>query len=225
MNISEKIIRAKADYDEVYDAGKEAAQRAFWEEFQMNGNRRVYSQAFRGLSNQGHLGGWNDKTYNPIYPIICGETVGIEQPRADNMFYYNTNITDTKVDIIINSSSAQSTFNRMYKLKTLRKLVLNYIGTTWQNAFDGLYALEEINIEGVGFGKSISFPNSSKLTKTGITNLVNALSTEVTGQTLTLMLTAVNKAFETSEGLNDGSVSMEWLDLESSKPNWTIELA
>jgi hypothetical protein len=37
-----------------------------------------------------------------------------------------------------------------------------------------------------------------------------------------LPLRAVNKAFETSEGANDGKTSTEWETLIGTKTNWTI---
>jgi hypothetical protein len=45
---------------------------------------------------------------------------------------------------------------------------------------------------------------STLLDKESILSFVNALSTTKSGLTTTLSLTAVNKAFETSEGVNDG---------------------
>ena len=42
---------------------------------------------------------------------------------------------------------------------------------------------------------------------------------------LTFSEEAVNKAFETSEGANDGSNSTEWKALADTKKNWTITLS
>ena len=52
-----------------------------------------------------------------------------------------------------------------------------------------------------------------------------ALSTTTTGLTVTFSKTAVDKAFETAEGANDGSTSPEWLALVATRPNWGIGLA
>ena len=51
------------------------------------------------------------------------------------------------------------------------------------------------------------------------------LTDTASGKTITFSKTAVNKAFETSAGANDGSTSAEWLALVGTKPNWTISLA
>ena len=53
---------------------------------------------------------------------------------------------------------------------------------------------------------------------------MNILSDTASGKTLTLSLTAVNNAFETSAGAKDGSTSAEWTALVDAKTNWTITL-
>lgn len=62
------------------------------------------------------------------------------------------------------------------------------------------------------------------LDKTNTTSVINALSATTTGQTLTLNLSAVNAAFETSSGAKDGSTSTEFAALIATKTNWTIVL-
>lgn len=61
--------------------------------------------------------------------------------------------------------------------------------------------------------------------KEGIISTVNALSNATSGLSVGFGLNNVNKAFETSEGANDGSTSEEWLNLVATKPNWTIRLS
>ena len=58
-----------------------------------------------------------------------------------------------------------------------------------------------------------------------VINIFSVLSTDSTGKTLSLSLGAVDTAFETAEGLGDGSTSAEWLALRATKENWTITLA
>ena len=62
------------------------------------------------------------------------------------------------------------------------------------------------------------------LNKANTTSVINALSTTATGQTLTLKLSAVNTAFETSAGAGDGSTSAEFAALVATKTNWTITM-
>lgn len=79
MSIADKILRAKEDYDNVYDAGKgkgytegyargfdegkKTEYDAFWDEFQLNGTRTNYSYAFAGS-------GWHGETFKPKYKIV-----------------------------------------------------------------------------------------------------------------------------------------------------------
>lgn len=63
-----------------------------------------------------------------------------------------------------------------------------------------------------------------KLTKASFKSIIAGLADDVSGQTVELSKTAVNNAFETSEGAADGSSSAEWAALIATKPNWTIAL-
>jgi len=81
--------------------------------------------------------------------------------------------------------------------------------------FAGCKSLCNITFTGT-IGKSLNMKDSP-LTKESITSVVNALSNTVTGQTLTLKLTAVNNAF-------GSTTSAEWTALAGTKTNWTISL-
>lgn len=67
--------------------------------------------------------------------------------------------------------------------------------------------------------------SSPVLSDESIQSIIGGLNSEVTGQTLTIPRAAVKKAFETSEGANDGDTSETWNALVASKPNWTITLS
>ena len=53
--------------------------------------------------------------------------------------------------------------------------------------------------------------------------VLKVTSSDVLG-TVTFSQTAVNKAFETNEGANDGSTSTAWRELIATRPNWTFAL-
>jgi hypothetical protein len=61
--------------------------------------------------------------------------------------------------------------------------------------------------------------------KETIVSMINTLSQNATGMVATVGKKAVDKAFETSEGANDGSENAEWLTLTATKTNWTISLS
>ena len=62
------------------------------------------------------------------------------------------------------------------------------------------------------------------LDKESLTSIINCLSDSTSGLTVTLSLTAVNKAFEITNGADNGSNSTEWLNLVNTRSNWTISL-
>ena len=117
-----------------------------------------------------------------------------------------------------------SLFSYSQKLHTIDKMIVNNEGTTLisSDAFNQTIALKNITFEGV-IGCSVNFQHSP-LTKASISNIIEHLSTTATGQTLTLKLSAVNTAFETSSGAADGSTSAEFAALVATKTNWTITM-
>ncbi len=198
MNIAENILRAKADYDAVYTAGKKSEYDAFWDAYQKNGTRRYYIQGFAYL--------WADGCYNPKYPI---DTTGSSGPSM----FSNTNVTDTLVDIIIPADVQQSdrVFVGATRMVTIRKLVVSE-KTTFSAWFEGCDALVNITFEGV-IANSINF-RWSPLSRASITNIIEHLSSSVTDQTITFKKSAKEAAFTDDE----------WAELIASKPNWTFAL-
>ncbi len=96
--------------------------------------------------------------------------------------------------------------------------------TTVTSAFAATNALEDIEFVPNTIKLSMSFKDCWYLTKASLTSIINGLNSEVEGQTLTVYKKGVNNAFETAEGLADGSTSEEWTNLIANKPNWTISL-
>ena len=113
-------------------------------------------------------------------------------------------------------------FRSCNKLVTIRKIIVNEIAY-YTNWFENCTALKNITFEGP-ISNSIDLKWSKLLTKQSINNIVSCLSGSVSSKTLTLSLTAVNNAFETTVGAANGSTSQEWYDLKSNKSNWNITL-
>lgn len=200
-------------YQEGKSEGIEQGQRdertAFWNVFQNNGGTVNYYLAFA-------YGKFTDENYNPERPIRCsgGSTPGMQ------MFYNSPGITDTKVEIYANNNNLQGAFNQC-GLVTIRKIHV-YESTKYTNTFDGTTSLVHVLFEGT-IGQSISFADCNKLSKESLTSVMTHLSTTAT-LTATFSKSAVNKAFETSAGSNDGSTSAEWKALKAALPNATISL-
>lgn len=203
--------------DEVYDAGIEQGKKAeydrFWDSYQndevQQKPRTHYNYAFYQV-------GWTDITYNPKYDFEIQYAVG--------MFSYN-HITDTlkALDFTKLASPASNVFARSKKLKTIRKVIVNE-ATTFSGWFTEDVELENITFEGTIGQSDLNLQWSTKLSKASIENIISVLSTTTSGLAVTLSKTAVNKAFETSEGANNGATSTAWTNLIGTRSNWTVSL-
>ena len=235
MTIAEKITRAKADYDAVYEAGRQAQYDAFWDEFQGNGTRTSYDEGFAGV-------GWTSKTFKPKYSIVpntaymifrdnqagidlvdyCeknGITVDFSQVTNVRYAFYNAAFTHLGVldfSKIVHTGELTGIFN-WCGAKTVDLLKLSATQGSYSSTFTSWGALENITIEGSISCNGASFAQSTKLTKASITSIVNSLSATTSGFTITLSKTAVTTAFGSTE-------SAEWNALIAPKSNWTISL-
>lgn len=267
MTIAEKITRAKADYDEVYEGGKTKAfsevepinaeleqilygkdtggrgfYDEFWDEYQQNGTRTNYDEGFAGV-------GWTKKTFRPKYDIIpkeaymafrdnaaeidlvdfCdknGIVIDFSKITKAQYIFYNASFTHLGVldfSTLIDASLMTGAFN-FCRAKTVDLLKLSATKGAYTATFSDWHYLENITIEGSINCGGANFSRATKLTKASITSIINALSTTTSGLAITFSETAVNKAFETAEGANDGSTSAEWNALIAPKSNWTISL-
>ncbi len=184
------------------ETGKQTEYDRFWDLFQQNGEKVNWQNAFNNQL-------WTDEIYNPKYPIVS---------TSGNSIFANTSITDTKVTVDLSAASNATSMCSWGKIKTFRKLIVHE-GLTFSNAFYNAQWLEELTVEGI-VGQSIDLHWSTKLSKASIESVINALSDTATGKTVTFSKTAVTNAFSTD---GDG-LSVEWVELISTKPNWTFVL-
>lgn len=226
------------DYDSGYEAGREMGQSDVWDMVQDFGRRTFY---FRGFNY------WSGKNFKPKYPVQATsleyafayfayndeETVDLRGIDLDTSkctsFNYMCNFGRMSAFGVIDTTGATTINNIFYnatELHTVEKLILKDDGSQTYNAnnvFRSCEKLVNIIVEGK-FGSNLSLTYCRNLSKDSICQIVNALFDTASGQTLTLSPTAVNKAFETSEGAKDGSTSAEWSALVATKPNWTISV-
>ena len=194
------------------EQGKQAEREAHWKTLQIGGAREEYRYQFTG-------NGYTDDNFNPIYPIRCVGTYA-----AEYLFASNTVITDTKVPIQLIGARGDYCFRRSRALKRIVELYCESVPRFVQ-CFEECNDLEELNVTGTIEVDGFDVHWSTKLNRASHESIVAALSTTTTGLTVTFSLAAVNKAFETSEGANDGSTSAEWEALKATRPNWGIGLA
>lgn len=211
----------------------------FWDAYQEDGTRKNYEFAFA-------RNGWNDITFFPKYDI---KTQGAYTVTSMFQSCYVTDIAQRleKAGVTLdtsgagyfiqtfqssrskrwptismeNATSAQRSFSTA-ECETIDLLIANE-NCVWSNTFNSTNKLKNITFDGA-IGNTIDI-HWSPLTRQSIESLLSHLSNGSTEKTATISLTAVNNAFETSEGAADGSTSEEWAALIATKPNWTISLA
>lgn len=248
MNIAEKTLQLKEDFDEVYEAGKQKEWSDFWDVFQHNGERVNYYYAFyKGNRSQKSI--WTDENFKPKYDI---KPIGA----ANNMFY-GCNFTDlksilekqgvvldlsgvtgvaqaifgecywlTKLPIIdlSNASSLGTTFSYCAELISIDKLILNESGTqTFSSAFNACSKLKDIVIEGV-IGQTIDF-KACPLTVASLKNIITHLK-DYAGTTSEYTYTITFNATAFAELEDEGATSpfgIPWADyIDDLK--WNLEL-
>ena len=228
MSTTNDLISIAKNEQTVYDAGKKAEYDAFWNAFQANGERTNYRQGFSGE-------GWTDTTFTPKYNIIV-------EGNAQNMFWgsvivdmvtalKNNNVTiDTSgaTDLsyafscnslylpevsAVSATNIGNLFGYNRNLISIKKLILKNDGSqTFSNVFYNCTALVKIDIDGV-IGNDIDF-KSCPLDNASFESVVSALSSTVTGKTVSFNKKAKEAAFTADE----------WATLTATKPNWTFNL-
>ena len=209
---------------------------SFWKSYQDDGKRTDYSYAFRNAY-------WTNENFNPIYKakVTKAYYTFTECKITDyeklasyfdfsncpnlNYTFAHTSFTRLKELNFTSATTATSTFANSQKLHTIDKIVINSDGSfPFENkTFQSCFGLVEIRFEGI-IGTSFYIHNSPKLSKESIINIFEALSSSTSAQSVNLSKEAVNAAFQTSTGLNNGTSSDEWQMLIATKPNWTVNL-
>ena len=233
-------------FDHGREEGRTEEYNNFWDAYQKNGEPMNCSFMFAGHA-------WNETNFRPKYDIVPNKSarymfavtnnlqIDIEAKLNELGVKLDTsNVTETDgfsyfcqyagptVLPVINTtgtSALRNVFSNSPTLVTVRKFIFKSDGTQEiLKMLDGCTKLEHFIVEGtIGqYGFDVKW---SPLDKESLTSIVNALSTTTSGLTVTLSLNAVNKAFETSDGANDGSTSAEWLALVATRENWNIALA
>lgn len=241
MNIlTNTDVNMEVTYNRSY--GMQTEYDRFWDKFQQSGTRGTYSYAFAYQ--------WDENIFTPKYDIVpviadymfrafpCTAkpfdlvdklqelNINLDFSKCTNMSSLTSYSYISRMGVVdMRACAAHSTtFGYSNELKTIDKIIVDE-NNTFANAVFRVPKLEDITVEGT-VASDISFQYCTRLTKESITSIINALGDEtiVAGKTLTLSQTAVNTAFETSEGAADGETSEEWNNLISTKTNWTITL-
>lgn len=233
-------------YADGFEEGKKAEYDAFWDAFTRNGDRTNYQYAFYYWGNEYlhpnrkiiptfNSSGYLTFAYAKFKKIEAQYIDFSQKPigtRFNQSYYYtcsNCSNLEEIEDIGFQADFGyEAAFMACGKLHTIAKIRTKE-DTVFVDTFAYNHELQNIAFEGV-IGQNIDFKWSTKLSANSIINIIEHLSdtNPPAGQpkkTLTLSRTAVNKAFEESEGANNGSLSQEWEWYLGYKPNWDIILA
>lgn len=229
--------------------GKQSEYDRFWDAYQQDGERQTYTNAFYGES-------WTSENFKPkysIHPTIASgafrnftlegdltKYCTLDMSRCkegENMF--NGSLI-TKIGIIdlkhnpggISAGLCGKLFSGAANLVEIEEIIFYSTNTyCFSGTFTGCSALKEVRFSGelknyrTSYGH-LNLADSKQLSKASIVSCIGVLSLDTTGKSVTFSEVAVNKAFETAEGANDGSTSDEWSSLVATKkPAWTIALA
>jgi hypothetical protein len=242
MSITQNKKRAKTDYDMTYEAGYNEASLAHWNAITNNGKRTVWND-YSPFSYTDY------STVEFPKPIVLTGDIsrlfrlyqGAKFPRKIDIDMTGvTNATDTFsfiystgqrvlpdygipaldiYDCTYRSSSA------IYEIELLRCRE----NTQFTKTFDGCTGLVNLIVEGTIGQNGFNVKDSPKLSKASIYSIIYALATNpdlaVNNPTVTLSKAAVDKAFESPSGANNGSTSLEWAVLSEEKGAWTKVLA
>jgi hypothetical protein len=113
---------------------------------------------------------------------------------------------------LTSSTDSAGIFGEAKNLKKIEKIIV-VESTLYTRFFINNISLEEIRVEGTIAQNGFDIHWSTKLSKASIESILDALSRNptISSPTITFSKTAVDKAYETTTGANDGSESYEWL--------------
>lgn len=243
MNIADKILQLKNDFDEVKEAGKQEQQDFFWDKIQQNGSLQNYSHVFAGA--------WRPSIFYPKYDMKCLRTdrmfttfnnmgttespmdlverleecgVILDTSKATNiseMFSY-ANISHIGILNFTSTTSVTYIFQYATSLITIDKIILKNDGSqTFSSAFAGCSSLQNIVFEGV-IGDNINF-KSCPLSTASIVSIIEHLS-DSKSATLTLKASAKESMSFPYTSPQTNATYNNWNELIATKSAWTISL-
>lgn len=241
--LTEKLRLASENTTRMYNVGFEAGRAlgddVLWDSIQNYGMRTDYECAFRRTK-------W-DKLFNPKYSFenVTSANYLFEYAKVgDNLYtdkldfskcvkmigaFLGSDVTRLKkFDMRGCTAAYNGAASVFFNCGNLKEITEFYppINTGFSATFNSCEALETINFCSELAVNGLNLQWSKKLSRESIISIINALSVHTSGLSITLSRAAVNKAFETSEGANDGENSTEWTDdIIDANYNWNIVLA
>ena len=118
-------------------------------------------------------------------------------------------------------------FASTLNLVTIKELKISETTGFYATTFSSANSLENIAINGL-ITSDIDLHWSTRLSQASIESILSAAyerpNPDANRITVTLSKTAVDKAYETTEGANDGSTGHHWVDGWAANANFNINL-
>lgn len=251
MNITERTLQLKEDFDKVYEKGKKDEYGSFWDVYQGNGKRTNYYRAFANQSATSSALGWSEITFKPKYDMRpttmaqgftylnvgdlekhfneCGIIFDTQNCTNFSQAFSYSYITTFPVLHFKVITDASQIFASCVKLHTIRKIIFESgANTAFSSAFSGCSALSNIDeIEG-SIERNISF-SSSPLTADTIKRIISCLK-DYSGtdseysNTLTLKSSAFSKLETGGATAEYNGEACTWAELVDNK-KWNLTLS
>lgn len=234
IDLIQPNILMTIQYEQSYSILTE--RRSFWRDFQQNGKRKNYSYAFYG---------YTEDMFYPCCDIVPDTiTYGLAETKIgnlkqrleeNNVILDLSNLTNASfvfrggtythlpsIDFTKATTVSYCFYLNDY-LQTIDEIKISDKITNFDNMLTQCKKLVNLKISGIIAGKNFSTAQSVALSRESIISIVNALSADTTGLTVTFSKKAVDNAFADGEVI--GSESEEWGQLiNEEKSNWTFSL-
>ena len=224
--------------------GMQAERDAFWDSYQECGKRTKYNYAFTNFDadifypkydirpTQLQYGFGNPNVLPTFVEFDLTERLrecGVVLDTGDctdlTSVFLGTNMVGIPTIDLRSATSSVNVFRNAMYIRRIEKLIV-----TESNVFTGSFqannALEELRFEG-NIANDIDLHWSTKLSHASIESVLSAAyyREDLTKTpTVTLSKAAVDKAYETSVGANDGSVGANWVYGWEANANFNISL-
>lgn len=217
----------KDSVEGVFNAGKKAEYEAFW--------NKVVQWTFPYNEGTYRFAGscWNDDTLKPPQKITITKNCNgcfyackatdirpyiefVEVTNFNNAFSYGKVKKVPHIDVSNLSNSILSSSFANSEVELIEGLTVSEL-TKFSNTFSNAPYLVHVIFYGTIAQNGLTLSGCERLDKESIVSIINALSTETSGLSVTFAGNAVANAF-------GGTSSSEWLALIGTRSNWTISL-
>lgn len=188
MDIVEKVLQLKQDFDDVYEAGKSAGGSdnfydTFWDNYQDYGDRTNYERGFWGSY-------WNENNFKPKYPL---------KPINASSMFQDCLMPELNYTLDLSECTNAGTIFAYADTITIKDLIVNE-NLSLENSFRACYQLVNLGIRGT-IGKSISLNWSKNLSDESVNKVIGCLKdlTGQTAETLTVHKTVGEKLTDTQK--------------------------